>query len=1530
MDSFRQVLQEASLAGRPPFHSHKAGGVGQKSGPHGINIGSSSTGSISPTASYKTPLNVDKIGFERMPENKTFHGLSLGRSDINRPDGKGLTILHRAASSSDETAKCFALALIAHPLVDLYVQDLENGWTALHRALYFGNITVARAIVERDSQVAIGQSAGISSQTASLVKVKDREGLGPFDILGASIADRTLWNRDEDAESVSRDDDEDIVNHNHPQDVHDPMQSRALVVPTVAINGDQLFTFGSNKNITLGFGDADDRHYPEQVKLRRPDHLFQRLYREHIEYQEQALSQINSIYADRVRVQSSSVPLTSLPSVIRAIPVIMQDIVMAKFHTVVLTKDPVSNLFVCGHGTGGRLGTGKEETQFGFQCLQDPMLMHRKVVSVALGQDHTLAVSDQGEIFSWGSNHFGQLGCGMPKPNARTEDFVQLVPKQLFGPLKKEVIIGVAASRIHSVAYTKTSIYTFGKNEGQLGLVDAHAGTLEFQPTPRSVAASRITGPIQSVCAIERATIFLLQHTHEVFVFANYGLVKLHFPLDGFANIFLQKSFTATNYDKSANTIVKITGGGDTIGALSSRGEVFTVNVNQRVDHDSISTSSVTNPNKIRAALDSPQKLWALKKDRMAARDVGVDDDGSVIINTEDGAVWRRIRRAKVATSSMRDAREHKDRDFKFSRVPNLTRVIAVRASASGAYCAVRQECNVTKTQISVTPQLLWHDMFKLSPFASLAAITNMETTVPRFWRRPDEVTILIDYLLQAEDLEKDIGKILPSVSSDNIYNFDLHVFSTAFSDVKLPMHQFILCARSVPFKDALAAFGRDGTYSSEMFNIQTNSTGIVELIFHSIDLLTVIELVCFAYTDSFAGYWRQSQSRPEMGYRYRQVRLEVMKVASCLDIKVLESAVRRMIMTPTPEKCLDRDMEFAVSGSGFFDIGDVIVQLEDGEVTVHAALIVQRCPFFKGLFQGRAGGGWLAHRRDRFEGPIEVDMKHVEMHVFKLVLRYIYADIGEELFDDVITQDLDEFLDVVMDVLSVANELMLDRLSQVCQAVLGRYVTSRNICSLLNAVAPSSETAFKDSGLEYLCLNLETMLSSHLLDELDEDLLSELDVVVRENQLACLPFAKSGRALELLYEDHPELANSILRSRHAKLDAIDLQMKLSDSSIPLGESFDLRENNENSITPHKGKGRTRSGNAAALLTPKLTAQPLSMSSPFATNGQDLDLLSPSGSRGRRPTFSLDDQAISSNVISADNTEVLQSAEPKTGSTVANGMRISSTPLTPNDLATGSLYPQSLPTSVGSSKVSTRPWGESPLQSFKIGMKEIMNQANASPIRTSSLSMGLKSEENIESGVAGPSTLRKSQKERKRQQQQRDSGELSSPNISALTSSPATPKSPWQAVSSRSSPRFNDEHKIIAQATPSPQSQASRTPSLTMRQTVSKMPASKEPSMKTTKGFVPTSPRQAAGKEGTKSIPTTSIQSIRHIPRPNTESSLLFGAAHHSLADIMSQEQIDKAVIKEAAAKRSLQEIQEEQAFQVCLKNIQNDITTDR
>ena len=173
------------------------------------------------------------------------------------------------------------------------------------------------------------------------------------------------------------------------------------------------------------------------------------------------------------------------------------------------------------------------------------------------------------------------------------------------------------------------------------------------------------------------------------------------------------------------------------------------------------------------------------------------------------------------------------------------------------------------------------------------------------------------------------------------------------------------------------------------------------------------------------------------MAFRYRQIRVELMKTAAHLKLLKLESAVRLM---STPERRMDTDMRIAIEDARFFEDGDIILELEGADMRVHSAFMCRRCPFFEGLFNGRAGGQWLAGRRQTDSEPVRIDLKHIRPVAFKLVLRYIYADVGTEIFDDVVSADIDDFSELVMDVMAVSNELMLDRLSQICQQVIGRF----------------------------------------------------------------------------------------------------------------------------------------------------------------------------------------------------------------------------------------------------------------------------------------------------------------------------------------------------------------------------------------------------------------------------------------------------------------------------------------------------------
>lgn len=75
-------------------------------------------------------------------------------------------------------------------------------------------------------------------------------------------------------------------------------------------------------------------------------------------------------------------------------------------HTVFLTED--GEVLSCGKGEYGRLGTGTTS-----DCLiPEPIeaLAEETVTQISAGYDHTVALTDKGAIYSWGRNHSGQLG----------------------------------------------------------------------------------------------------------------------------------------------------------------------------------------------------------------------------------------------------------------------------------------------------------------------------------------------------------------------------------------------------------------------------------------------------------------------------------------------------------------------------------------------------------------------------------------------------------------------------------------------------------------------------------------------------------------------------------------------------------------------------------------------------------------------------------------------------------------------------------------------------------------------------------------------------------------------------------------------------------------------------------------------------------------------------------------------------------------------------------------------------------------
>ncbi|KAK4126872.1 hypothetical protein N657DRAFT_668872 [Parathielavia appendiculata] len=1477
VDRFRRLLAPA--------------GHGAQSGARGSTLNSGNGGNPGYATSPRTAAKSRKPQGFGTGSGSARHGHGgLGRNEVNSRDHAGLTVLLRAASSTTENAISFVEALLEHPAIDIYVQDPESGWNALHRALYVGNISIARLLLEKERKDLIGHTASLH-RVGQLIKTKDHEGKSPFDLYHSTIGERSL---------------KELIEQDKPDDVSDSDEAEIVLDKTlnqgVHTAGEDLYAFGSNKNLSLGFGDEDDRQFPDRVHLKRPDYLLRRFHREYL--QAAGLD------------DPASQDLSKVPTLVLNRTLLIQDVVLSKLHSAVLTTDPVSNLYVCGIGRGGRLGLGDENTRFTYTPVQGP-LADKRVVQVALGQNHSMAIDDTGALWTWGSNAQCQLGYALPEPAKKNEDPISTVPRQVFGPLKKEVIVGIAASSIHSVVHTGASLYCWGKNIGQLALMDADSRSLEFQQTPRKVAASLFSSPIAMVTAIDKATTILLQN-HTVCVFTAYGYHIVKFPfaaLDMVGNIKL-----ATRYDPSSTQINYITSGGETIAALTRRGDLFTMNLDHKVETNP-PTASTTNPSKIKGAVTQPQCIWSARQD--GVRSVGVGEHGSVIISTKSGAVWRRIKRAKAKVASS-GLSESKRKDYKFQRVPCITKVATVRASAFGTFAAIRKDSDVMKEQLAVDDQSLWEDVAPLNCLNGFVASEpkNVKDEVRKFWGNDDIAGRLgsVAYeVLKSSDIEGDLAQHLTSWSYRND-PLDAAVCTSSSPGIRIPTHGWLLAARSPVLRNALAHFRKSGSFNHEIFSI-SEADGKALVCFPALDLIALLNLVLFAYEDKVIPVWNFTGHVRPLAYRYRQIRQEVMKLATRLGMNSLKAAARLQV---EPKKCMDQDFQLAVKDPRFFADGDALLELEGAEILVHSTFVCQRCPWFQGLFLGRSRGRWLESRRAASAERIKIDMNHADPKAFGYVLQYLYGDCGAELFDPAVCDSFDDFLDLVMEVMSIANYLMLDRLSQICQQVMGRFANIRNIAHLLNAISPCSVTEFKDVGLEYICLQLETMLENHLLDELDQDLLLELDEVVRDNQAAQSPFVRSGRTELLLHENNPWLAEEIDEERQIRIKEVAFRAQREEekklSSSVKAKYGSLEEASPLTLTPDKVR-KVSLADRNEVSIPRLRSKASQGDMIFDMDEEESLFASPSV-RPRKPAEA---------TLDVDQIPALGSSWKAAGKKIRLELGGSppSSPLSRLHAPAKTAKAASVDVMTSTSVKTGQPWAAATPPMSKLDLRDIIQSETAN---RSSLSDGLAAQRAAKETTPKAAAPKMSQKEKKRQQQAAQAALLTTktdtPKNAWERSGNESPAAPWKTVNKGKTPVQGADGAAspLAKGLLTPDAPAASTSVPIHRRTASPdtrfsgqrtpssstVSAAAKPSTTTPITPIPRTSGVHHPDSGQQRPPPVIPHSKVYIP-PAPKAEPLLGL---SMADIMGQQTRDKMQVKEAVAKRSLQEIQQEQAFQ--------------
>ncbi|XP_004756148.2 probable E3 ubiquitin-protein ligase HERC6 isoform X4 [Mustela putorius furo] len=156
-------------------------------------------------------------------------------------------------------------------------------------------------------------------------------------------------------------------------------------------------------------------------------------------------------------------------------------------------------VFAWGAGSEGQLGIG-EFNEINLIPRKIKTLTDIKIIQVSCGHHHSLALSEDGRLFTWGSNSHGQLGLGKECPSQASPQRVQFLDGI---PLTQ-----VAAGGAHSFALSLSGAsFGWGSNsEGQLALRKKNVPVVQSSK-PCSVDALENLGVVYISCGYEHTAV---------------------------------------------------------------------------------------------------------------------------------------------------------------------------------------------------------------------------------------------------------------------------------------------------------------------------------------------------------------------------------------------------------------------------------------------------------------------------------------------------------------------------------------------------------------------------------------------------------------------------------------------------------------------------------------------------------------------------------------------------------------------------------------------------------------------------------------------------------------------------------------------------------------------------------------------------------------------------------------------------------------------------------------------------------------
>jgi alpha-tubulin suppressor-like RCC1 family protein len=187
-------------------------------------------------------------------------------------------------------------------------------------------------------------------------------------------------------------------------------------------------------------------------------------------------------------------------------------------------------VYCWGRNDWGELGNNTNHNNY--KPSLNKYLSDCNLIDICCGSDHSLALNSSGEVYAWGSNSFGQLGIGCNSD--------QLLPKKVYG-LEEENVITISCGGYHSMILTENGrVFSWGSNKcGQLGtgkstmVFNKSDKRKEFSNIPKIISVKNNGKKVlirKISCGLEHS--LLLSRDGDIYVFGSNSCGQLGIDID--------------------------------------------------------------------------------------------------------------------------------------------------------------------------------------------------------------------------------------------------------------------------------------------------------------------------------------------------------------------------------------------------------------------------------------------------------------------------------------------------------------------------------------------------------------------------------------------------------------------------------------------------------------------------------------------------------------------------------------------------------------------------------------------------------------------------------------------------------------------------------------------------------------------------------------------------------------------------------------------------------------------------------------